>query len=107
MIVKEFREVVRDRRTLAMLVALPLILLIVFGYAANFYVSHVSTAVVGSNATEFAKSLPAYFDVTTTKPSDTLGDAKDLLRNDTVDVAFVTAFAFAVKSASRLPLAVM
>jgi ABC-2 type transport system permease protein len=39
MIVKEFRELIRDRRTLAMLVVLPLLLLIIFGYAANFYVS--------------------------------------------------------------------
>ena len=44
MIVKEFRELVRDRRTLAMLIVMPLLLLVIFGYAANFYVSSVKTA---------------------------------------------------------------
>lgn len=44
--VKEFRELVRDRRTLAMLIVMPLLLLVIFGYAANFYVSSLSTAVV-------------------------------------------------------------
>jgi ABC-type multidrug transport system ATPase subunit len=47
MIVKEFRELVRDRRTLAMLIVMPLLLLVIFGYAANFYVSSLKTAVVG------------------------------------------------------------
>src|SRR5258705_467613 len=41
MMVKEFRELVRDRRTLAMLIVMPLLLLVIFGYAANFYVSSV------------------------------------------------------------------
>jgi len=39
MIVKEFRELVRDRRTLGLLIMMPLLLLVIFGYAANFYVS--------------------------------------------------------------------
>ena len=54
MIVKEFRELFRDRRTLAMLVVLPLLLLIIFGYAANFYVSSVTAAVVGPQAEQVA-----------------------------------------------------
>ena len=48
MVLKEFRELRRDRRTVAMLVGLPLILLVVFGYAANFDVDEISTDVVGS-----------------------------------------------------------
>ena len=47
MIVKEFRELRRDRRTLGMLVGMPLLLLVIFGYAANFFVDSVETAVVG------------------------------------------------------------
>ena len=47
MVVKEFRELMRDRRTLAMLIVMPLLLLVIFGYAANFYVSSVKTAVLG------------------------------------------------------------
>jgi ABC-2 type transport system permease protein len=71
MIAKEFRELLRDRRTLGMLVALPLVLLVIFGYAANFYVSSLSTAVVGPQASQVVKMLPPFFDVTVTEPADT------------------------------------
>ena len=90
MIVKEFRELVRDRRTVAMLVVLPLLLLIIFGYAANFYVSSVKTAVVGPQAKQVADQLPDFFDVTSTEPSHTEADAKQMLQDNKVDVAIVT-----------------
>jgi ABC-2 type transport system permease protein len=90
MIVKEFRELVRDRRTLGLLVMIPLLLLVVFGYAANFYVSSVKTAIVGPQASQVAKILPSFFDVTVTGPTDTQADAETLLRDNKVDVAFVT-----------------
>jgi len=88
--VKEFRELVRDRRTLAMLIVMPLLLLVIFGYAANFYVSSVKTAVVGPQASQGVKTLPSFFDVTVTEPAGTRADAQTLLRDNTVDVAFVT-----------------
>ena len=90
MIVKEFRELVRDRRTLGMLVVMPLLLLVIFGYAANFYVSSLKTAVVGPQASQVAKMLPSLFDVTVTEPSGRQADAETLLQDNKVDVAFVT-----------------
>ncbi|MCM3536047.1 ABC transporter permease [Cellulosimicrobium funkei] len=90
MIVKELRELVRDRRTLGLLIALPLLLLVIFGYAANFYVSTVETAVVGPQAEQVAGTLPGFFDVTTTAPADDEADARDMLRDNAVDVAIVT-----------------
>jgi len=90
MIVKEFRELVRDRRTVALLVGMPLLLLVIFGYAANFYVSSVKAAAVGPQASQLAKQLPSYFDVTRTEPSATEADAASLLQDNKVDVAFVT-----------------
>jgi len=90
MIVKEFRELLRDRRTLGLLVGLPLILLVIFGYAANFYVDHVSAAVVGPQAEQVAASLPELFEVETVDADATDADARDLLRDDEVDVAIVT-----------------
>src|SRR5262245_60665781 len=90
MIVKEFRELIRDRRTVGMLVFLPLLLLIIFGYAANFYVDSVKTAVVGPQAEQVANQLPGFFDVTTTEPSGTKADAEQLLQDNKVDVAIVT-----------------
>ena len=55
MIVKEFRELVRDRRTLGLLIMMPLLLLVIFGYAANFYVSSLKTAVVGPQSSQVAE----------------------------------------------------
>ena len=90
MILKEFRELVRDRRTLGLLVMMPLLLLVLFGYAANFYVSSVRAAVVGPRASQVAAMLPSFFDVTVTEPSGTQADAEMLLQDNKVDVAFVT-----------------
>jgi len=91
MIVKEFRELRRDKRTLAMLIAMPLLLLVIFGYAANFQVPTVKVAVVGPQATQSAAGLPSsFFDVTVTEPSDGAADARRLLQDNTVDVAIVT-----------------
>ncbi|MDA8436922.1 MAG: ABC transporter permease [Actinomycetales bacterium] len=90
MIVKELRELRRDRRTLGMLVAMPLLLLVIFGYAANFYVSSVTAAVVGPQAAAVAATLPPFFDVTVVEPSSGEAEAEAMLRDNTVDVAFVT-----------------
>ena len=35
MVVKEFRQILRDRATLAMIIAMPLMLMLLFGYAIN------------------------------------------------------------------------
>ncbi len=87
MIVKEFRELGRDRRTLAMVVLLPVVLLVIFGYAANFSVEHISTAVIGNNAGSVTDRLPDLFDVT----EDVSGtDPVELLRSDQVDVVIDT-----------------
>ena len=47
MIVKEFRQLRRDRRTLAMMIVMPVVLLIVFGYAASFDVTKIPAVVAG------------------------------------------------------------
>lgn len=89
MILKEFRQMRRDRRTVALMVGLPIMLLVVFGYAARFDVTSVDTAVVGSGATELADTLPEFYDVSEVDPAATAGDAEDMLRNAEVGAAFV------------------
>jgi ABC-2 type transport system permease protein len=71
-------------------VVLPLLLLVIFGYAANFYVGSVKAAVVGAQAEQLADQLPDYFDVTTTEASDSAADAKQMLQDNKADVAIVT-----------------
>ncbi|WP_412544209.1 ABC transporter permease [Longispora sp. K20-0274] len=90
MIFKEFLELRRDRRTMAMLIVLPLLLLTVFGYAASFNVSTLTTDVVGPGATQAATALRAPFAVGRVDPA--VGDAwaRDRLRADRADVVVVT-----------------
>src|SRR5215471_18731605 len=90
MILKEFRELRRDRRTMAMLVVLPVVLLVIFGYAANFTVSSIDTEVVGPNADQAAQRLPGIFHVVGTDPNGNATDAQDLVRDNDADVVFYT-----------------
>lgn len=96
MIVKEFRELRRDPRTLGMLVFLPVVFLVVFGFAANFTITTLSTAVVGPQAAIVATRITAgsgearRLDVVVTEPSGDAEDARALLRDDRATVAVVT-----------------
>lgn len=89
MVTKELRELRRDRRTVAMIVALPILLLVVFGYAANFSIDSLSTAVLGPQAAQLESQLPAPFDIAQTDLEGDAAAAKDLLVRDTVDVAIL------------------
>ncbi|HTI26844.1 MAG TPA: ABC transporter permease [Kutzneria sp.] len=88
---KEFNQLRRDRRMLAMLVAIPLLLLVVFGYAASFDVSAVPTVVVGPHAEAVSARLPGLFDVRSTDAGQGRDDAVDTLRDGTATAAVVTA----------------
>jgi ABC-2 type transport system permease protein len=81
MIVKEFRQVRRDRRTLAMMIVLPLVLLVVFGYAASFDVSEISTVVGGPAAERTAGALPDLFEVERTDSAEGEAGLRDTLRD--------------------------
>jgi ABC-type multidrug transport system permease subunit len=87
---KEFRELLRDRRALAMLFLLPLLFLVVFGYAASFDIKDVPTVVVGPGANAAAAVLPATFDVVATDAGGDKAAAQDELRRGKAAVAVVT-----------------
>ncbi len=90
MFLKEFRELRRDRRTMGMLIMMPLLLLVVFGYAANFTISSVDTAVVGPQAEQAASQLPDFFVVDTVDPQADRAAAEEMIIDNEVDVAIVT-----------------
>jgi ABC-2 type transport system permease protein len=91
MVVKEFRELRRDPRTMAMLIALPLLFLVILGYAANFTITSVRTQLFGPQAAAVGAQLTAPFDVTKTDPNGTQADAHQALVDNRADVAIVTA----------------
>src|SRR5712692_6696041 len=90
MIVKEFRQLRRDRRTLAMMIAMPVLLLVVLGYAASFDVSSISVAAAGPQAAAVAARLPRPFDVISTQAAQGRPWAQDQLRDGKAVVAVVT-----------------
>jgi ABC-2 type transport system permease protein len=89
MIVKEFRQLRRDRRTLAMMIVMPVILLVVFGYAASFDVKTIPTVAAGPQAAAVAGALGRPFDVVSTEPAQGGAWAQQQLRDGHAAVAVV------------------
>jgi ABC-2 type transport system permease protein len=90
MIVKEFRQLRRDRRTLAMMIVLPVLLLVVFGYAASFDVTTIPTVAAGPQAAAVATHLGKPFEVVATAPDEGRSWAEQQLRDGEAAVAVVT-----------------
>jgi ABC-2 type transport system permease protein len=69
MLIKEFIQVFRDKRTRFILIGPPLIQMLVFGYAANYEIRHVPTVVLDLDHSEESRELISrftsspYFDV--------------------------------------------
>jgi ABC-2 type transport system permease protein len=78
------------------MIVVPLLLLIVFGYAARFDVTNIPTKVVGQEADRVADELPDLFSVDETDPQAGEADAEELLRDGEAVVAVVTGRSEAV-----------
>lgn len=90
MVAKEFRQLRRDRRTVAMMIVLPVVLLVVFGYAANFDVHDIPTVVVGPGARQAAVSLRPPFRSIEVDPRGDEATARSKLQDGQAVVAVVT-----------------
>jgi ABC-2 type transport system permease protein len=79
-LVKEFRQMRRDRLTFAMMVAVPIMQLVLFGYAINTDPRHLPLALVSADNSRFARSFVAglessqYFDVSARPASQAQGE---------------------------------
>ena len=77
MVVKEFRQMRRDRVTFGMMVGIPLLQLILFGYAINSDPKHLPTAILDNDRSIFSRDVAMamqnslYFDFTRTVASRT------------------------------------
>ena len=80
-LIKELRQVRRDRLTFGMMIGVPIIQLILFGFAINSDPKHLPTAVVVADPSEFSRSFvaglanSAYFDITHRPASEAEADA--------------------------------
>ena len=79
--IKEFQQMLRDRMTFAMAIGVPVLQLVLFGYAINTDPKGLPTAIVSSDTGPLARSLSAalqntgYFRVTHLADSETQGEA--------------------------------
>jgi ABC-2 type transport system permease protein len=71
MLIKEFLQVFRDKRTRFVLIGPPIIQMLVFGYAATLEIKHVTTAIVDYDNSQVSRDLISrfeasrYFDIRT------------------------------------------
>lgn len=92
-LIKEFRQIRRDRLTFAMMVGVPIIQLILFGFAINTDPKRLPLAAVVTDHSSFSRSLVAalensqYFRVTRQPASETEGNR--LLANGEVQFMLV------------------
>jgi ABC-2 type transport system permease protein len=91
MILKEFRQMRRDRRTMALLFMVPLLMLTVFGYAARFDVKQIPTAVVGPASPDVLGALGPGFEVVERHATGDAASARRLLRDSKAHVALVAS----------------
>lgn len=100
-VIKEARHILRDRRTMLILFGMPIVLMLLFGFAITNDVKNVRVVVVTSqmdHQTQTAVNRLAaseYFNITNTV--GTSREAEQLIRNQKADMAVVFGLDFASK----------
>jgi ABC-2 type transport system permease protein len=100
-VVKEFIQMRRDRLTFGMMVGIPMIQLILFGYAINSNPKHLPTAVYAADNSVFSRTLvwglknSSYFDVT--REARSAAEIHDLLAEGRVQFAVTVPVDFSRK----------
>lgn len=113
MMIKEFIQVFRDKRTRFILIVPPIVQMLVFGYAATFEIRHVSTAIVDLDHSQESRDLVSrftsspYFDV-----QRQLDDSRELTGlieegRATVGLEIHAGFAQALQKGGSAPLQVI
>ena len=98
-IIKEARHIVRDKRTMLILFGMPVVLMLIFGFAITTDVRNVRTVVVTSSLDHLTRqavdrlAASEYFTITATAP--TPQDAEQLIRSQRADLAIVFSPDFA------------
>ncbi len=98
-VLKEAKHIVRDRRTMLILFGMPLVLMLLFGFAITTDVRNVRTVVVTSQVDHLTRqavdrlAASTYFTITATVA--TPADAELLIRSQKADLAVVFSHDFA------------
>jgi ABC-2 type transport system permease protein len=90
---KEFRQIVRDPRTLAVIIALPLFLLVMFGYAISLDVENAPIAVVDYDKSSASRALTETFRhneyTALARTVESARAVEALMRSETVQAAVI------------------
>lgn len=91
---KEFIQVRRDKRTLAMMILLPLLWLIIFGYAFSFDIKEIKVAVVDNSDTRIGhlvadafRNYSSFKIVTLADPTE--AGIRDAMRRDELEMGII------------------
>ena len=100
-VVKEFIQMRRDRLTFGMMVGIPMIQLILFGYAINSNPKHLPTAIYAADNSPFSRTLmwglrnSSYFDLT--REAHSAADIRKMLAQGEVQFAVTVPVDFSRK----------
>jgi len=98
-VIKEARHILRDKRTMLILFGMPIVLMLLFGFAITTDVRNVRTVVVTSSRDHLTQqaidrlAASEYFIITAAVPAPS--EAERLIRNQRADMAIVFAPDFA------------
>ena len=107
---KEFHQILRDRRTLMILLFIPVFFLLLYGYALNFDIKHVRLAVEDRDYTPESRRLisafvnSTYFDQVASVTTDR--EVSDLMDRDQIRAALVIPHGFGRNLQSGRPTSV-
>ena len=107
---KEFRQIVRDRRTLTILLFVPAFFLLLYGYALNFDIRHVGLAVDDRDRSQESRSLisafvnSGYFDLVASVDDD--AETTRLMDRNDVRAVLVVPFGLGRAVRTNRPAAV-
>ena len=100
---KEIRHILRDRRTMLILFGMPLIMMLLFGFAISTDVKDVRLVAVTTPADHLTQRMLARLDASEyfilTHTAQTTAEAEQLIRNGQADIAII----FSPHFADRLP----
>jgi len=92
-VIKEFRHIVRDPRTLSIVFAMPVMMVLLYGYALNMDVKHIKVGVLDYDRTPESRAFISavgatdYFDIT--EYLQKRGDIDFMLRNRRIKAAVI------------------
>jgi len=84
-IIKEFRHIIRDRKTLLILFGLPIVTLLIFGFAIRYEVTEAEVAILDKSKDEITRQIIRKIDT-----SSEMRVEKYLLNESMIDPAFLS-----------------